>query len=71
MMIKKKTMLKIIETLGYYANPETYFAISFLNDPPCGDFIHDFSNTKLGKKPGKKARNCLFILQKEFKENKI
>ncbi len=47
------------EALTFYADPETYFAIAFLADPPCGDFMADFSQTELGKKPGARARATL------------
>jgi len=51
---------RLIETLLFYADPETYFAIGFFPDPPCGDFIRDFSETiALGRKPGKRAREVL------------
>jgi hypothetical protein len=50
---------KLIRCLDFYANPETYFAISFLPDPPSGGFIYDFSETDLGRKPGKRARKTL------------
>lgn len=46
--------------LGFYADPETYFAIGFFPDPPCGEFMDDFEETKdLGAKPGKRARAAL------------
>jgi len=44
------------ESLFFYANPDTYFAIGFVPDPPCGDFINDFDNTG---KPGSNARKTL------------
>jgi len=48
--------------LAFYADPETYFAIGVFPDPPCGDFINDYSDTPaLGQKPGKTARNALGI----------
>lgn len=55
----KEQINKMLKVLEYYANPEIYFAIGFLPDKPCGDFINDFSNTSLGCKPGKKARELL------------
>jgi hypothetical protein len=57
---------EIIKALEFYANPDTYFAIGFFPDPPCGDFINDFDKTK---KPGALARKTLkkYYLQK-FKE---
>jgi len=44
------------EGIEFYADPTTYYAIAFLPDPPCGDFIEDFDHTELGIKPGKMAR---------------
>jgi hypothetical protein len=53
-----KTKL-LIEALKFYADPENYFAIAFFPDPPCGEFINDFSETENGLRPGKKAREVL------------
>lgn len=52
---------RLREALEFYANPETYFAIALLTDPPCGDFATDESetNTELGIRPGKRAREAL------------
>lgn len=47
------------KALEFYATPETYLAIGFLPDPPCGEFIDDFSETDLGERPGKLARKAL------------
>lgn len=33
----------LINVLLFYADPETYHGISILGDPPCGEFIDDFS----------------------------
>ena len=49
----------LMEAVDFYANPETYFAIAFISDPPCGAFVEDFSETALGMKPGKKARQAM------------
>lgn len=46
----------LVNALKYYSNPKTYFAILFLPDPPCGDFINDIDDSF---KPGKKARKAL------------
>ena len=50
--------------LEFYADPETYAAIAFLPDPPCGDFCKDFSDDHghdllPGFRPGKRARAAL------------
>lgn len=45
--------------LAFYADPETYFAVGFLSDPPCGEFTEDFDETEYGYKPGKRAREAL------------
>lgn len=55
------------EALAFYADPETYFAIAFMADPPCGEFADDFEELDgaLGHpdggawtKPGKRAREA-------------
>lgn len=50
-----------LEAVEFYADPDTYFAIGIFPDPPCGDFIEDFSETELGYKPGRMAREALRI----------
>jgi hypothetical protein len=50
---------RLANGLLFYADPETYFAIGFHPDSPCGPFIDDFSETDLGEKPGKLARKLL------------
>lgn len=53
----KKILKSMIDVLAFYGNPETYIAIGFLADNPCGEFMDDFCDTGvLGFKPGKKAR---------------
>lgn len=42
-MNEQDIIKKLIKALYFYANPETYHAISFLADHPCGGFIKDFS----------------------------
>ena len=58
------------ETLAFYADPETYFAIGFFPDPPCGEFMEDFSDTgvELGFRAGKRARVALNIEIEQPKE---
>lgn len=31
-----------LESLAMYADPDTYFGITFIPDPPCGNFVYDF-----------------------------
>ena len=50
---------KVAEALEFYAGPGTYFGIGFFPDPPCGEFVDDFSETELGQKPGKRARDAM------------
>jgi hypothetical protein len=33
---------RLKEALEFYAHPDTYFAISFMSEPPCGEFMDDF-----------------------------
>lgn len=52
-------------TIEFYANPDTYFAIGIMPDPPCGEFMDDFSTHEgIGysdgdQRPGKRAREAL------------
>ena len=58
-----------IETLEFYADPHTYFAVGFFADPPNGDFMDDFSETEeLGSKPGRRAREALLKLDQRARE---
>lgn len=81
----KKELEKTRQILYFYANPYTYFAVAFFPDPPCGDFMKDFSKIpshwdEFGQmsdsyKPGKKARKFLernpkILLQLRELENK-
>lgn len=54
----------LAETLAFYADPETYFAIAFVYDRPCGDFSDDESesDSELGIRHGKRARAALATL---------
>lgn len=47
------------EALSFYADPETYFAIGFFPDQPCGAFIDDFEEIDGVERPGKQARAAL------------
>lgn len=52
------------EALKFYADPDNYIAISFLSDPPCGEFMNDFDedhgNPFVDRPmPGKRARALL------------
>lgn len=59
----KKRIEKLEKALWFYANPDTYFATSFLFDPLCGQFREDFSRVKWSDydrpMPGKTARRAL------------
>lgn len=52
-----------VEALGFYADPESYFAVAIAGDPPCGDFAYDFdeqhSRPDMGPRHGKLARETL------------
>lgn len=51
----------LLEALRFYADPETYVAIGFFPDRPCGEFMEDFSDTETmwGVRPGKAARAAI------------
>jgi len=46
----------LVRALMFYADVDTYFAIGFFPDRPCGDFVNDFDKLR---KPGAKARKVL------------
>lgn len=56
---------KLIEALAFYAAADTYHAIGFFPDPPCGEFMQDFSEhgdltyPDGDMRPGKRAREAL------------
>ena len=54
-------MKRLTETLEFYADPDTYVAIGFFPDSPCGEFADDFSDEfdPGYAKPGKRARAAL------------
>jgi hypothetical protein len=56
---------RLVAALAFYASPDTYFAIGFFPDPPCGEFMDDFSEHGYEDyppedvRPGKRARQAL------------
>lgn len=59
-----RALREAILALDFYGNPGSYIGIGFVEDRPCGDFAKDFSNTDLGKKPGKRARETFLKIGK-------
>lgn len=56
----KRYIRQLEDALDFYADPENYFAIAFMADPPCGAFADDFEDIEdIGFKPGKRARQVL------------
>lgn len=52
---------QLVETIKFYANPETYFGIGLIGDAPFGEFMNDIDepDPTMGEKPGKLARETL------------
>lgn len=56
---------KVLSALAFYGDPDSYFAIGFFPDPPCGEFMKDFSehgdpNYQPGdRRPGRRAREAI------------
>ncbi len=55
---------RLREALEFYADPETYHAVGFWFDPPCGGFMEDFDSEHGDPfynrdMPGKTARAAL------------
>ncbi len=44
--IDQKVLETLLEALDFYANPDTYWACSFMFDRPTGGFDDDFSDHK-------------------------
>lgn len=60
MRFTDEQVFPLLSALEFYADPETYFAIAMIPDPPNGEFMDDFTETEdLGWKPGKLARETL------------
>lgn len=63
--LDKETLIthlnELSEAVAFYADPETYHAISFISDSPCGEFSNDLSNNNYYDypKPGKLGRYVL------------
>ena len=54
-----------LAVLGFYADPNTYYAVTFFVDPPYGELADDISDCGLaGRKPGKRARIALGLEEK-------
>lgn len=68
MSMMSDTIVRYERALEFYANPNTYYAVMFVWDPPCGAFIEDFSEDH-GEPfydrpmPGKTARATLAAVQ--------
>ena len=60
-MTDKEKIEKLSDTLLFYADPDSYFAIMFIPDSPCGGFMDDFSHDEQYDRgiPGKLARKVL------------
>jgi hypothetical protein len=54
-----KRIEELEAALAFYAAPTTWYAVSLFSDPPTGDIMEDLSETALGMKPGKLAREAL------------
>ena len=56
---------QVLSALAFYADADTYHAIGFFPDPPCGDLMEDFSEhgdrlyPEGDQRPGKRAREAL------------
>lgn len=56
----RELILKLVNALNFYGDPETWFAVLLFPDPPNGPIMEDFSKTPVyGVKPGKRARRVL------------
>ena len=63
-MTTEEKLENAIQALAFYADPDSYAAILFIPDRPCGEFADDFSDDHgFGQydrpMPGKLARETL------------
>lgn len=64
--VNRDEMLKeLIKVLDFYGDPDTYFAIGFFPDHPCGELMEDFDEYK---KPGARARKLFLKYGKEIEK---
>jgi hypothetical protein len=68
-MTDREKIQKLKDALHFYADPDSYFAIGFLADRPCGGFMDDFCDKHgIGQydrpMPGKLARKTLLEIEK-------
>lgn len=45
LLYDKEQYESILETLDFYADPDSYFGIGFIFDHPCGEFKNDFDKS--------------------------
>jgi len=70
--LNKEDLEALVDGLSFYAEPDTYHAISFFVDPPCGDFYKDVSEDEYTVEynrpmPGKLARKTLTSFVEKYK----
>lgn len=58
----------LMQALCFYSAPDSYFAIAFIPDPPCGEFIEDFEDIDGTPRPGKRARAAMKNLRSAIAE---
>lgn len=66
----KRALGIAVDALAVYGDPESYHAVAFLFDRPCGDFADDFSRVQHPcyerPMPGKAARAALRKLERNY-----
>lgn len=65
----------LLNALAFYADPTNYIGIAFMFDSP-GNFANDWSETDIGSRPGKRAREAVDAIPMpdewtEFRDNVI
>jgi len=65
---RRKAFFLLFGIVEFYANPDTWVAVSLLPDPPCGDIIRDFRLAPDGShRPGGRARLSMYWLVSLFR----
>ena len=73
---EQEKMQTLIDALAFYADPATYHALAIWADPPCGDFVNDYSEDHGDDfydrpMPGKTAREALALFTTEEKSDDV
>jgi len=64
--VQRRLFFLAVDVLGVYANPDSWFAVSIMSDPPCGVMGKDFRLVDGVRRPGGRARLALHWIAKRL-----